>query len=293
MDAPGEEWTILRLLDWTRKHFAGADVEEPRLSAEMLLAHVLGCPRMKLYSQFEHVVSPEHRAAFRELIRRAAAGEPVAYLTGEREFYSLAFAVTPDVLIPRPETELLVDAALAAAKEAGGAARLWDVCTGSGCVAVAAAKYAEQLSVLATDVSEAAVAVATGNVARHELTGRVLVAQADLLSLPGEAAEMSPFDVITANPPYVSDADMATLPPQVLREPELALRAGPTGLEFIGPIIAGAAEHLRPGGVLAVEIGFDQAEAVYDLLGQAGHYQQIELRKDAAGIERAAVARRR
>jgi release factor glutamine methyltransferase len=291
MSGPGEQWTVGRLLDWTGQYFARASLGEPRLAAEVLLAHVLGCGRVQLYARFDQAVADEHRGTYRQLVRRAAAGEPIAYLTGEKEFYSLAIAVTPEVMVPRPETELLVDAALAAAREAGGPARLWDVCTGSGCVAVAAATYAEQLAVLATDVSPQAVDVARANVRRHGLEGRVLVARADLLALPQAAREMAPFDAITANPPYVADEEMAALPPEVTREPPLALRAGPTGLEFIAPIIRDAPRHLRGGGTLAVEVGAGQAEAVYEILDRAGRYRNVGFLKDAAGIERTAVAR--
>lgn len=291
MSGAAEQWTVRRLLDWTGQYLARASLGEPRLAAEVLLAHVLGCGRVQLYARFDQPVADEQRAAYRQLVRRAAAGEPIAYLTGEKEFYSLPIAVTPEVMVPRPETELLVDAALAAAREAGGPARLWDVCTGSGCVAVAAATYAEQLAVLATDLWPPAVDVARANVRRHGLEGRVLVARADLLALPDAASEMAPFDVIAANPPYVADAQMPALPPQVRREPELAVRAGPTGLEFINPIIRDAPRHLRGGGTLALEVGEGQAEAVYEILDHAGCYENVHFLKDAAGIERTAVAR--
>ena len=290
MNAPQEQWTVRRLLGWTGEYFARASLDESRLAAEVLLGHVLGCERVQLYARFDQAVGDEQRAAYRQLVRRAADGEPVAYLTGEKEFYSLPIAVTPDVMVPRPETELLVDVALAAAREAGGPSRLWDVCTGSGCVAVAAARYAEQLAVLATDVSPPAVEVARTNVRRHALEGRVLVARADLLALPDDAREMAPFDVIAANPPYVTDAQMADLPPQVRREPQLAVRAGPTGLEFIAPIIRDAPRHLRAGGTLAVEFGAGQAGGVYEILDRAGCYENVRFLADAAGIERTAVA---
>ena len=286
----GEQWTVRRLLTWTRDYLTRADVEESRLAAEVLLGHVLDCERLALYTRFDEIVGDEGRASFRRLILRAAEGEPVAYLTGEKEFYSLAMTVTADVLVPRPETELLVDAALDVARGAGGPVRMWDACTGGGCVAVAAAKFADALAVLATDISPAAVQVARGNVERHGLVGRVHVAEADLLDLPDSAAEMAPFDVITANPPYVSDAEMEQLPAGVKCEPEMALRAGPDGLDFIRRIIAAAPEHLKIGGTLAVEIGATQAEAVYEILNGSGRYERIRLLRDAAGLERVALA---
>lgn len=290
MSDAGDAWTVVRLIDWTRGYLARAGVAEPRLSAEILLAHVLGCQRVGLYARYDRVLEPDRLASYRELIRRAAEHEPIAYITGEKEFYSLRLKVTPDVLVPRPETELLVDAALGFARDAGGAARLWDACTGSGCVAIAAAHYAPAMTVLATDISDPALAVARDNVERHGLAGRVRVEAADLLDLPAGLAELGPFDVITANPPYVSDAEAAGLPEAVRREPDLALRAGPTGLECIRRIVGGAPARLRPGGLLAFEIGLGQAEEVYRLLSQAGGYRDIGFRKDRAGIERAAVA---
>jgi len=290
MSDVAEAWTVLRLINWTKGYLARSGVEDPRLSAEVLLADVLGCSRIDLYTQFDRVVGPEDLARYRQAVRRAAAGEPVSYIRGFQEFYSLTFKVTPDVLIPRPETELLVDVVLDLARRAGGAVRLWDACTGSGCVAVAAARYAPQLSVLATDISAPALAVAAENAVRCGVAGRVRFARANLLELPGPFAAMAPFDVITANPPYVSDGQMAGLPRPLRAEPELALRAGPTGLECIRPILIDAPRHLRAGGLLAVEIGLGQADAVYDIAREVGRYREVRFLKDLAGIERTMVA---
>ncbi len=290
MSDPPRKWTVLALIGWTKTYLARAGVDEPRLAAEVLLARVLGCDRMHLYTRHDRPVAPDRLDAYRRLIRRAAAGEPVAYLVGRKEFYSLSLKVTPDVLIPRPETELLVDAALEFVRANGGLGRLWDVGTGSGCVAVAAATYAPDLEVLATDISEPALAVAAENVARCGLAGRIRLARADLLDLPdaGEA-----FDVIAANPPYVRDDQMSELPGVVQAEPEVALRAGPTGLEFITRLAADAPQRLRPGGLLAMEIGLGQAEDVHHLLDRSGRYEAARFLKDAAGIERTVTARRK
>ncbi len=289
MNAATENWTVLRLINWMKDYFARSGLDEPRLAAEVLLGHVLDCRRLSLYTQFDRTPNSEHLSALRGLVRRAAGGEPIAYLTGRKEFYSLAIKVTPDVLIPRPETELLVDAVLDYARSRNNKPlMLWDVCTGSGCVAVAAAKHCRTLSVLATDISAPAVAVARENVERHGLDDRIRVEQADLLTLP-ESAEGF-FDIITANPPYVTDAEMEQLPEPVKREPAAALRAGPTGLEFIDPLIRQAQSHLKPNSLLALEIGFGQAGRVYDLLNETGRYENIRFLKDAAGIERAAIA---
>ena len=156
MPTNNEPWTVLKLLDWTRKHFEQAGVESPRLCAEVLLGHCLDRPRVQLYAQFDYSPTPAELAQYRQFVRRSAEGEPVAYLVGKKEFYSLEILVTPDVLIPRPETELLVDQAVAHLRSLSGEGFVWDVCTGSGCVAVGVARNAPQAQVLATDLSEQA-----------------------------------------------------------------------------------------------------------------------------------------
>ena len=287
-----KQWTVLQLINWTKDYFSRKGVDEPRLSAEVLLSHVLGCKRVELYTQFDRVVESEHLDRFRELVRRAAAGEPVAYLVGMKEFYSLTIRLSPDVLIPRPETELLVDVVLEYARSCSGEVKLWDVCTGSGCVAIAAAYNCDRLIVLATDISTASLEIARLNVQQYHLEKRIRLAKADLLDLPQNAQDMPPFDVITANPPYVSKAEMEKLPPAVRYEPTLALYGGVDGLDFIRRIISQAADYLRPAGVLAIEIGFDQAERVYDLLCKTAQYERITFLKDLAGKERVALARK-
>jgi len=292
MAKTSEQWTILQVINWTKEYFSRKGVDEPRLSAEILLAHVLGCKRIMLYTQFDRVVGPEHLDKFRDLVRRAAAGEPVAYITGKKEFYSITIHVTPDVLIPRPETELLVDAVLDYARNHTEEVKLWDLCTGSGCVAVAAAYNCNTLIALATDISEDALKVAQRNVQQYLLEKRILLAKADLLNLPETARDLVPFDVITANPPYVSKAQMKELPTSVRHEPQAALYGGADGLDFIRQIITKAADYLRPGGVLAIEIGFDQAQRVHDLLYKEERYERITFLKDLTGKQRVALAQK-
>lgn len=282
----GQSWTILRLIEWTKDFLAGKGLEQPRLAAEVLLAEALGCKRLELYTRFDAVPAEAQRTAYRELVKRAAAREPIAYLVGHREFYSLDIAVTPEVLIPRPETELLAEAAIDVLRDLPEGARVWDVCTGSGCVALAIAANVPGAKVLATDISSAAVAVARGNAERLGLDDRVTLAEADLLSLPAELADWGPVDVLVSNPPYVTEADYEALPPEVRHEPAGALRAGADGLDAIGPILQGAPDVVRPGGLVAVEIGYNQAEAVWDLANAVGRYAQPALVKDGAGIER-------
>lgn len=291
MSSSQEPWTVLKLLDWTKGFFQRQNVESPRLCAEVLLGEVLGCGRMDLYTRFGETPSAEDLARYRDLVRRAGDGEPVAYLVGYREFYSLRFEVTPAVLIPRPETELLVDLAVEELQRIGHGGALWDVCTGSGCVAVAAAMNATEASVLATDRSEAALAVAQRNVEAHDLTDRLTLARADLLDLPSGCSLAPPFDVLTANPPYVADGE--EVGPTVDREPPEALRAGPDGLDVLRPLLRQAPGVLKPGGLLAVEFGANQADAVRELLLATGAFEEPRILRDAAGLDRVASARRK
>ena len=280
----------MSLLDWTKDYFVRRQVDSPRLAAEMLLAHVLGCERIDLYARFDHAPTDAQRDAYRALVRRAADHEPLAYLVGCKEFYSLRFTVTPAVLIPRPETELLVSRATDRLKALGRPGFMWDVCTGSGCVAVAAARQIDDLTVLATDASADAVAVAAGNAAHHGVDGRVLSRQANLLTRPADCGQMPAFDVITANPPYVATGD--DLPPSVRREPPAALLAGPDGLDVIRPLVAAAPDQLSDGGALILEFGRGQADAVRDLIVATGRFAEPAIIRDQQGIERVAVAAR-
>jgi release factor glutamine methyltransferase len=287
-----QPWTVLRLINWTREYFERQGMDQPRLSAEVLLAHVLECPRLALYTQFERVPSEPKLAAYRELVKRAAAHEPIAYLVGHREFYSLDFIVTPDVLVPRPETELLAERAIDFLRERENP-HYWDACTGCGAVPVAVGKHTPAARILASDISTKALAIARRNLERHGLLDRTTLTVASLLELPPELKGLGPFDAITANPPYVSDAQMAELPETVKYDPPLALRAGPEGLDFIRPILEQAPRRLAAGGLLAVEIGFGQAEAVWAIVNQVGQYERAQFARDAANIERILVAYRK
>lgn len=259
-------------------------LEEARASlalheARLLLRHVLGVTAAALEAHPERKVSPADTAAFRALVARRAASEPVAYLTGRREFYGLDFRVTPDVLIPREETELLVDLALETQ-----AARILDLGTGSGCLAIAVAKQRPQAAVTAADASAAALAVARDNAVRHGVNIRFL--QGDWFApLAGER-----FDLILANPPYVAERDPHLARGDVRFEPRSALAAGADGLDDIRRIAAQAPAHLVPGGQLCFEHGYDQAAAAAALLAEAG-FIGIEQRRDLAGILRVSGGR--
>ena len=259
--------TVARLLDEAR-------ASVPLSEARLLLRHVLGVTHAALEAHPEREVSPRETADFHTLAMRRAAGEPIAYLTGHREFYGLEFHVTPAVLIPREETELLVEIAVEKP-----ARRILDLGTGSGCLAIAVARELPQAQVTAVDASAAALAVARENAARHGATVRFV--QGDWFApLGGER-----FDLILANPPYVAEADPHLAQGDVRFEPRSALAAGPDGLEDIRRIAAAAAAHLHAGGRLVFEHGYDQAQAVAALLAQAG-FVAIEQRRDLAGIPR-------
>jgi release factor glutamine methyltransferase len=279
MTSEEQPWTVDRLLNWTIDYLGKHGVENPRLDAEVLLAEARGCRRIDLYTAFGEPASEETRTAFRELVRRRAAGTPVAYLVGRREFYSMDFEVTPDVLIPRPPTEYLVVALLDQVKKRGpepGNLEIADVGTGSGVIAICAAKYVPTSQVTAIDISPAALAVARRNATKHSVADRIEFIESDLFA--GVPAERQ-FDYIASNPPYVEASEMEKLPPDVRdHEPHLALNAGERGLAVIAPLIEQAAARLMQGGGLFIEVSpFNAAEAEA-LLDAAGLHRGPTLR---------------
>jgi release factor glutamine methyltransferase len=286
-----ETWTVGRLLAWTTDYLKQRGADNPRLDAEVLLAHARHCERIQLYTAFDEVVSEEVRGAFRDLVKQRAAGKPVAYLVGRREFYSLSFRVTPDVLIPRPETELVVMTVLDKLKARGDAAeRVADVGTGSGAIAVSVAVHAPQIRVTATDISPAALAVARGNAQQHGVADRIELFEGDLLApLPATPT----FDVIASNPPYISQAEFDALPPEIKQhEPRVALLGGQTGTEAIARLIPQAAERLKSGGWLVMELSPMVEAEVHRLLSADERFTDIATHKDLAGLGRVIVARR-
>ena len=282
-------WTVGKIIDWTTAHLKKHGSETPRLDAEILLAKARNCPRIQLYVQYHELLTEDERAVMRDLVRRRAQAEPVAYLVGHREFFGLDFRVTPDVLIPRPETETLVLEVIAAAR-AFTRPQILDIGTGSGCIAVAAAVNLPAAAVTATDVSAPALEIARDNASQHEVAGRLKFLEGDLF-VPLEAGES--FDVIVSNPPYVADGEMATLSADIRRhEPQQALRAGPQGLDVIARLVSGAGAHLAPGGMLIVEISPEQSAAVTALIDQTGAFETARVIKDASGSDRVVAARR-
>jgi len=280
-----ETWTVRRLLEWTEDFLRKRQVESPRLEAQILLAHALGCKKIDLYVRHEEEPPEVKRAAFREMIKKRAEGMPVAYLVGYRDFYSLDFLVTPAVLIPRPETETLVMEALRVVK-AIDAPRVLDVGTGSGCIAVTIARQHKTARVTATDLSADALAVAGTNAQRHGVTDRVTFVQGDLFAPVSQGA----FDLVVSNPPYIARAEFAALDAGVRDfEPRSALDGGIDGLDYYRRIANEVPRALRPGGTVLVEIGLTQEPAVRDLF--AAQLEPGPTFKDRAGRPRVVSAR--
>lgn len=319
-----EKWTVGRLLTWTTDFLRQHGADSPRIDAEVLLAHARGCSRIELYTVYNEDPGDEIRATFRNLVKQRAAGTPVAYLVGYREFYSLPFKVTPDVLIPRPETEMLVVALLdkineeqakdtrkdalpsgddaAEASEAGEPAagrpkrsqRAWqiaDVGTGSGILAICAAKHLPAAEVTAVDISPGALSVARENAERHGVADRINFIESNLFAaVPADAQ----FDFILSNPPYVRTDEMAKLPREVgEHEPHTALEAGPEGTDVIAPLLEQSLQRLRPGGWLFCELSPMIAETVRGLAQQQPGWESVNILPDTAGLLRMLAARKR
>lgn len=282
----GDTWTVKRILDWTVGFFETGSVPEPRLSAELLLAHALSCRRIDLYVQFERILSMAEREACRELVRRRAAHEPVQYIIGETEFMGLPFAVNPAVLIPRPDTETLVDAVLEHARTLPVPPRILDIGTGSGCIAVSLAHHLPGAAVTAIDISEAALAVAEGNAARNGVT--VAFRHLDMRDL---AALAQPFDIVVSNPPYIGEGEWAGLERQVRDyEPREALLAPDEGMAGYALLAEAAPALTGEAGRIYLECGYRQARSVAGLLAAQG--LQTGIRRDFTHIERVVYAAR-
>ena len=282
-------WTVLELLKWTTDYFRRSGIDGARLDAEVLLAHALAVPRLRLYIDYEKPVLPAERDAYRSLVqRRARERVPVSQLLGEREFWSLSFKVTSDVLTPRPETETLVEYALSkvtAAKPASDPAatpRILDLGTGSGAIALALASELPHAEITATDLSERALQIATLNADQLHMRERIRFLEGDLFA--PVASER--FDLIVSNPPYVA----RSLPKELSHEPDMALFAGHDGLDVIRRLVAEAGNHLSEGGWLGIELSPEQADEVEQELTQAG-FVDVERRFDLASRPRVVGAR--
>ncbi|CAO0821007.1 Release factor glutamine methyltransferase [Desulfarculales bacterium] len=285
-----ETWTIGRLIPWVAEHLQKYGVSAPRLSGELMLTQVLGCTRVDLYLRHEQPLSPSELAAFKALLLRRRAGEPLAYILGHREFYGLDLVVSPGVLVPRPETEHLVEEVLKRF-ERQESPRLLDLCTGCGAVALACLHKHPGLNAVGVDISPQALDLARRNGAKLGLADRVRWLQGDLWEPLAAAGGF--FEVITANPPYVREDEWAGLPGEIRDfEPRQALVSGLEGLDLIGQIVQGARAFLRPQGWLFIEMGLGQTGQAVGLARSVGIYEQVATVKDLAGIERVLCCQR-
>jgi len=276
---------VLDVLQSTAAYFKKRGIENPRLNAEHLLSHTLGRTRMELYLEFERTLGEAELAPLRELVRRRGEGEPLQHLLGTVEFCGHTFLCDKRALVPRPETEQLVELLIADLGPRIAHSRIVDIGTGSGVIALSLAKEFPESEIFATDVSEDALAIARENSARLGLSGHVQFRKSDLLENLDEK-----FDLIVANLPYIATQDRHTLSREVLHDPEVALFAGAHGDEFMRELIEQAPPRLHPGGMLALEIGFDHSEALLSALAEK-NYRDICSKNDYSGVTRFLFAR--
>lgn len=287
--AAEEPWTVRRILDWTTAHLGKHGSDSPRLDAEVLLAHARKCERIRLYTNYEDIVSDQERGTMRTLVQRRANAEPVAYLVGKREFFGLDFFVDQNVLIPRPDTETLVMELVEEAQNLASPSIL-DLCTGSGCVAIAAAANCPRATFLASDISEAALSIARKNAEANQLQDRIRFVKSDCFEqIPADPK----FDLIASNPPYIPDAEIETLDADVRQhEPRLALAGGADGLNFYRRIIQEAPRYLKEKGQLLLEFSPEQESDLRQLLGESRVYNNIRVKTDLADRSRVIIAQK-
>lgn len=285
-----DTWTIRRVLAWTAEDFTARSIDSPRLDAELLVAHALGCDRMRLYLDLDRPLREDERGAIRALVVRRRKREPVAYILGHRDFHGIRLAVDPRVLIPRPDTEVVVERALAAL-HLDSSASILDVCTGSGAIPLAILSARAGVSAVATDCSAGAAEVAAANAVALGLAARFEVRVGNLAdSVPAERR----FDVVTANPPYVESAAIPGLMPEVASfEPRLALDGGADGFALYPALVELAAERLNDGGLAAFEVGIGQADRVAAMFEELGAFGEPRVTADYGGVDRVVEARRR
>jgi release factor glutamine methyltransferase len=281
-------FSIRDALAWGAQALREAAIENARLDADVLLRHALDMERERLYMNIEAPISAGQEAKFRQLVLRRSRREPVAYITGHKEFWSLDFVVTPAVLIPRPETELLVEVALQYVRKTGSV-QIIDLGTGSGAISVCLAKEAAEAKIVAVDISPIALDVARVNAEHHGVTGRIRFLSGDLFAPLKPLRET--FNVIVSNPPYIRTSELSTLTPEISSwEPMIALDGGAEGIDACRRIIEEGHEYLAHGGAIVLEIGADIAPAVVELFAHSGSYGPVSVYRDYAGKDRVIAA---
>lgn len=283
------DWTLLSLLNWTTEYFQKHQIDSARLDAEILLAHYLKLERIQLYMKFDQPLSPEELAGFKILIKRRAQQEPVAYITGEKEFWGLSFKVNSSVLIPRPDTEILIEKVIEAYPDKNHHLKILEVGTGSGNIVIALAKHFPNSKIQTHDVSEAALKVAQENASTHNVQDQIDFQHSNFLEK--EFSQDSKFDLLVSNPPYVRKKEIEGLENNVKDfEPHLALDGGEDGLVFYRKLAGLASQILNSQGRFMVEIGEDQGEEVQNLMDQAG-LTEVQVYQDYAGLDRVVSAK--
>jgi release factor glutamine methyltransferase len=281
---PDTDLTIKNALDKSAEYLKKKDSNSPRLDAEILLAHVMKKKRLQLYLEFDRPLSDNEKNLYRECLKKRAEHEPVAYITGEKEFMSLSFKVTPDVLIPRPDTEMIVEESIRKIKEwkkqnPEKKPSILEIGTGSGAISISILHHFADLEITATDISESAIHIAEENAMRHNFANRIRFVHGDLF-----AGAKGPFDFIISNPPYIASGDINTLSPDIIRhEPHQALFSGKEGLDTIKRILSEGEKKLSPGGWILVEIGEGQYEKIKKIIDDR---KKIQIVEDFAGIIR-------
>lgn len=279
-------WTIIKILNWTKQYFADKGVENPRLDAEILLCAVLKCERINLYMDFERPLNEQELADYKKLVIRRAQNEPLAYILGEKAFMRNVFKVNKYTLVPRPETELLVESLIRASELVNDSPKILDIGTGSGAIIVSLLDYLPQAVGAAVDISAGALSIAKENAVNIGVDKRVAFIQSDLFTA---IPDNKKFDIIVSNPPYIPAQDIKGLAKDVQNEPLNALDGGADGLDFYRRITKEAVHYLTEDGLLAFEIGIGQSEAVTALCRAAG-LNCVAVRKDYAGIDRMVFA---
>ncbi len=286
--------TLIDAINNASAKLAATGITNARLDAEVLLCHVLGRDRAWLLAHIRDGLGDETRSIFEQVVERRTRREPLQYITGKQEFWGLEFLVTPDVLIPRPETELIIETVLGTAPDRSQPLKVIDLCTGSGCIAVSLAKELPAAQVFATDVSAKALTVARENARRHGVEDRIRFFEGDLFGPLEELDIHRQLDIIVSNPPYIASGDRPALQPEVRDyEPAMALFAGPDGIEIHRRIVSAAPLFLKSNGALVMEMGIGQAEALARMIRESGEYAAPGVLKDLAGIERVIKARKK